>query len=145
MNHLVYFDTSALAKWYINEAGSDDVEKYIQDYGPVQISDLTIVEMRSLISRIRREKTIEPEMETKIFATFEEDIRLKHLIRHPFPADIALGAVNLISLLPDLPLRTLDAMHLAIAKEIGADTLATSDKIMALAAQAMDFSLVKFH
>lgn len=75
----------------------------------------------------------------------QEDIRLKHLIRHPFPADIALGAANLISLLADLPLRTLDAMHLAIAKEIGADTLATSDKIMGRAAQAMGFSLVEFN
>jgi len=144
MNRLIYFDTSALAKWYINEAGSDDVERYLQDHGPVEISDLTIVEMRSLLSKLRRERSIGPEMEIRIFATFQEDIRLKHLIRHPFPEEIATGAANLISVLSDVPLRTLDAMHLVIAKEIFADTLATADKIMASAAQAMGFSLVRF-
>lgn len=45
MNEIIYFDTSALAKWYVNEQRSDDVEKYIQDHGPVAISDLTIVTM----------------------------------------------------------------------------------------------------
>jgi hypothetical protein len=35
------------------------------------------------------------------------------------------AAVNLLSLLPDIPLRTLDAQHLAIATEIQADYLAT--------------------
>ena len=42
MNAVVYFDTSALAKWYINESRSDDVEEYIQQHGPVAVSDLTM-------------------------------------------------------------------------------------------------------
>ncbi len=56
MNEIIYFDTSALAKWYLNEKGSDDVEKYIQDHGPVVISDHTAVEMRCLLARRRRER-----------------------------------------------------------------------------------------
>ncbi len=54
MRPTIYFDTSALAKWYLNEAKSDDVEKYIQENGPVAISEITLVEMRSLLARIRR-------------------------------------------------------------------------------------------
>jgi hypothetical protein len=70
MSEIVYFDTSALAKWYLNEARSEKVEKYLQEHGPVVISDLTVVEMRCLLARRRREKSIDATMEMEIFAVF---------------------------------------------------------------------------
>jgi len=144
MSEIIYFDTSALAKWYLNESRSDDVEKYIQEHGPVAMSDLTVVEMRYLLARRRRERDIDSRTENKIFATFQEDIRQKYLICHPLPSDIAVGAINLLSVLPDVALRTLDALHLVVVKEIQADTLATADKIMASGAKAMGLSVVRF-
>jgi len=144
MSEIIYFDTSALAKWYLNEPRSDDVEKYIQEHGPVAMSDLTVVEMRYLLARRRRERDIDSRTEIKIFATFQEDIRQKYLICHPLPSDIAVGAINLLSVLPDVPLRTLDALHLVVVKEIQADTLATADKIMASGAKAMGLSVARF-
>ena len=57
---------------------------------------------------------------------------------------MARGAVNLLSVLSDLPLRMVDAMHLAMAKEIQIDVLATADSIMAAGAEAMGFSVVRF-
>lgn len=104
MRKIIYFDTSALAKWYLNEAGSDDVETYIQEHGPVDINELTIVEMRSLLGRRRRERNIDAKIEIKIFATFEEDIRQRYLICHPLPDGLAAGAVNLMSVHPELPI-----------------------------------------
>jgi predicted nucleic acid-binding protein len=144
MNEMIYFDTSALAKWYLNEARSDDVEKYIREQGPVAISELSVVEMRCLLSKRRRERNIDLRMEARIFATFQEDIRQNFLICYPLPEDLATGAVNLISVLSDIPLRTLDALHLMIAKEIQTDVLATADKIMAAGGKAMGFSVVRF-
>jgi predicted nucleic acid-binding protein len=144
MRQIIYFDTSALAKWYLKEARSDDVEKYIQEHGPVDISDLTVVEMRTLLARRRRERNIDPRTEIKIYATFEEDIRQKFLICHPLPVGLAAGAVNLLSVLSDLQLRTLDALHLTIAKEIQTEVVATADRIMAIGAEAMGFSVVRF-
>jgi len=144
MSEIIYFDTSALAKWYLNEPRSDDVEKYIQEHGPVAMSDLTVVEIRYLLARRRRERDIDSRTENKIFATFQEDIRQKYLICHPLPSDIAVGAINLLSVLPDVALRTLDALHLVVVKEIQADTLATADKIMASGAKAMGLSVVRF-
>ena len=141
---VVYFDTSALAKWYLNESFSGDVERFLMEHGPVAISDLAVVEMRSLLARRRREKHVDFKLETRVFATFEDDIRRGFLIRHPMPATTAAGAVNLISTLPDVPLRTLDAMHLVIAREIDASTLATADRIMAAGAHEMGFSVVRF-
>ena len=140
----VYFDTSALAKWYLNEPQSEEVEGYIQEHGPVEISDLTVVEMRSLLARRRREKDFDAKTEMRVFAAFEEDIRQRFLIRHPIPDSVAAGAVNLISALPDVALRTLDAMHLVIAKGIDATVVATSDRTMAAGAREMGFKVVRF-
>jgi len=144
MREIIYFDTSALAKWYLNEARSEEVEKYVQEHGPVAVSQLTVVEMRCLLARRRRERNIDSKMEAQIFATFQEDIRQNFLICHPFPENLAAGAVNLLSVLADVPLRTLDALHLMIAKEIQTDVLATADKMMAAGGKMMGFSVVRF-
>lgn len=144
MSEIIYFDTSALAKWYINESRSDDVEKYIQEHGPVSISELSVVEIRCLLARRRRERNIDSKMEAQVFATFQEDIRQNFLICHPLPENLATGAVNLLSILTDIPLRTLDALHLMIAREIQTNILATADKIMAVGGKAMGFSVVRF-
>jgi predicted nucleic acid-binding protein len=144
MREIIYFDTSTLAKWYLNEARSNDVEKYIQEHGPVDISELTVVEMRSLLSRRRRERHIDSKTEIKVFAIFEEDIRQRFLNCHPFPEGLVTGAVNLLSVHSDVPLKTLDALHLMIASEIQAKILATADRIMIAGAKAMGFSVVEF-
>jgi predicted nucleic acid-binding protein len=144
MNDVVYFDTSALAKWYINESRSDDVEEYIQQHGPVAMSDLTVVEMRCLLARRCREGSLAGDAEGRILATFREDMRQKHLVCHPLPDKWADGAVNLVSILTDIPLRTLDAMHLLVAREIQADVVATADRVMAAGARAMGFSVAPF-
>ena len=83
-------------------------------------------------------------LENRVFSTFEDDIRRGFLIRHPMQATTAAGAVNLISTLPGVPLRTLDAMHLVIAREIDDSILATADRIMPAGAHEMGFSVVRF-
>ena len=144
MKKVIYFDTSALAKWYINEPRSDDVEKYLQQHGPVAISDLTIVEMRCLFARRRRDKSITSQIETEAFAAFQEDIRRRFLICHPLPDGLAAGTLNLMALLSGIPIRTLDALHLMIAREISATELATADRIMADGAEILGIRVVRF-
>jgi uncharacterized protein len=144
MTEVIYFDTSALAKWYLNEENSDEVEQYLQEHGPVSISELTVVEMRSLLARRRREREIDSRMEDRLFGVFREDIRQRYLSCHSLPEGLAEGAINLISVLSDVPLRTLDALHLVIANEIRASVLATADRVMAEGAVAMGFSVINF-
>jgi len=50
----VYLDTSALAKWYLNETRSEAFVEYLLGVDVAVISSLTRVEMRSLLSRRRR-------------------------------------------------------------------------------------------
>jgi hypothetical protein len=144
MNPIVYFDTSALAKWYISEPGSAEVEKYIRQHGPVSISDLTIVEMRCLLARRRRDGSLTGDIDARVWATLNEDLRNNHLICHALPDKWAEACVNLVSILSDIPLRSLDAIHLVVAEGIRADTIATADRITASAGEAMGLSVVAF-
>ena len=56
-------DTSALARSYLNESGLDAFVDYLQTLDVAVISSLTVMEMRSLLSRRRRmwELTVEIE------------------------------------------------------------------------------------
>jgi uncharacterized protein len=139
-----YLDTSALAKWYINEPLSATVEAFIQAHAPLDISSLTVTEMRCLLARRRRNDNFEATLEHRIFATFQQDIKQGHLRLHMFEDDHLKTATTLISRLPEIPLRTLDALHLAIAVEIGATTVVTSDTIMSKAATALDLEAILF-
>ena len=71
-------------------------------------------------------------------------MRQRFLICHPLPDGLTAGAVNLLSVHPDLPIRALDALHLMIAREIRAEVLATADRVMVAGAKAMGFSVVRF-
>jgi uncharacterized protein with PIN domain len=51
---LVYIDTSALAKWYLNEAHAHEFSNWIQKQEDTHISSLTITEFRCLLARRRR-------------------------------------------------------------------------------------------
>jgi predicted nucleic acid-binding protein len=144
MTETIYLDTSALAKWYLNEDLSEDVEDYIRQHGPVAVSDLTVVEMRSLLARHRREKQISAAMESRVLGTFQEDMRHGHLTCYSIPQGATAGAVHIISVLPRVALRTLDALHLAIAREIQADVLVTSDRVMVTAARSLGLKVVQF-
>ena len=75
MNGSTYVDTSAFAKWYLNEARSDDVEAFIRARRSIAISRLTVVELRSLLARRRRNKEIDRRIERGVLETFEGDMR----------------------------------------------------------------------
>jgi predicted nucleic acid-binding protein len=140
----VYVDTSALAKWYVNEARSEEVEDYLREACPVSISLLTKVEMRSLLARRRRERQIVAETQAKILATFEGDIASGHLVLVPHTVESFLVAESLLGAHPETPLATLDALHLAVMRAAGIDELATADRVMAQAAQRLGMSCRSF-
>ena len=141
---MVYVDTSALAKWYLNERGSEDFADWIVEQPEPWISTLTSLEMRCLLARRRRAGEIGPGIEKRAFSTFEEDVANGHLFLHPVDDDAVRGALALIGRLAGLPLRTLDALHLALARQLAAPHLATADTVMADAASALGLEVVRF-
>jgi uncharacterized protein len=133
----VYLDTSALAKWYLNEDFSEEVEEYIQGILPAYISLLTKLEMRSLLTRRRRERSIDPIIEARVLSTFEGDTAAGHLILVPPRVEHYLLGESLLGSLPEMPLRTLDALHLGTLRGEALDTLATADRLLARAAEEL--------
>ncbi len=139
-----YLDTSALAKWYINEPGSEAFEQFVLGLSDAIISRLPATELRCLLARRRRGGEIGQDYESKAFASFEHDIAAGHLRVHGCHDAHFVDAVYLINRLDQIPLRTLDAIHLAIALDARADTLATADKVMARAAEKLDITVCFF-
>ena len=139
-----YLDTSALAKWYLNEQGSEAFVTFLQGLDVAVISSLTVTEMRSLLSRRRRMGDFTVELETVLFAALLDDIDRGWLQRYPLDDGRFAEATNLIARYPEQPLRTLDALHLTLAAQAGIPILATADAVMANAAMGMGFEVARF-
>ena len=120
------------------------MSSWIQKQEDTHISSLTITEFRCLLARRRRNREFSTDVEQWVFAAFEMDIHDGHLINHPLNDYHASGAVHLINTLPTVALRTLDAMHLSIARDIGAQVIATADKVMVEAAKLLGIQVVRF-
>jgi len=139
-----YLDTSALAKWYLNESGSEAFVSYLHSLDVAVITSLTVTEMRSLVSRRRRMEDLTAELESVLFSAFLEDIDRGWLQCYPIDDARFDEASRLITRYPEHPLRTLDALHLNNAVHLGVSELATADMAMANAAVSMGFEVVRF-
>jgi uncharacterized protein len=140
----VYLDTSVLAKWYLNEAGTGEVTDYIQSVERAVISSLTITEMRCLFSRRKRMGDFNNKIEYQLYATFLNDIDRGYLFVEQFSDQYFIFASHLIDSIPAIPLRTLDALHLSIIQQKNIPCLATADEIMFKAAKKMNIAVKKF-
>ncbi len=129
-----YIDTSALAKWYLPEKGSDALSAWMQQQKDTCISSLTITEFRCLLARRQRMKRLTSIQVQELYAIFQQDCRDGHLLHFPVTDQHIINAELMIESLPAVALRTLDALHLSIAHDISAKILATADKVMAQAA-----------
>ena len=137
---MYYLDTSILAAYYCPEPLSQKVERIIMGTKLPGISSLTEIELASAISRKTREKNLSPEDGNRIFNQFQTHLKesLYRLIsvenRH------YQTAKNWI-LRFAVPLKTLDAIHLAIAAESDL-TLLTADRPLAVCARYFGIKVV---
>ena len=139
-----YLDTSALAKWYLNEPFSEAFEEFIRAQPAAAISRLSVVELRCLLARRRRAGEITKAIETRVYAAFEKDVSGGSLQVHPVADEHVIAALGMIERLGRYPLRTLDALHLAIAQGIHCRQLATADMTMADAGKAAGLEVARF-
>jgi len=142
---LIYFDTSSLAKAYIEEVRSADVDRFLElQTDRVGISDLSVLEMRSTVARKAREGRFDDVTAARIWSTFQADINdgLFDVISAA-SGDFSL-ATRMMDRVAPLPLKTLDALHLAIAERVEALGFVTSDKQQLNAANALGFKTTSF-
>jgi hypothetical protein len=139
-----YLDTSALAKWYVREPGSEAFEAFVTGVSDPVISRLVVVEMRCLLARRRRAGLLSADLEALIYGRFTEQVAAGHLRVEPIADARLLGALDLIQRLPAVPLRTLDAIHLSSALAAAVTVLATADLTMREAALQLGIDVAFF-
>ncbi len=137
---MYYLDTSVLAPYYCPEPLSEKVEKIVISADRPCISSLTEVELASAISRKIREKNLSPEDGNKIFNQFQTHLK-ESLFRLISVEDRHYQTAKNWILQFAVPLKTLDALHLAIAAE-GDFTLLTADRQLDISAKYFGINVV---
>lgn len=125
----IYLDTSALLPYYREEKSSRQVENLLREaQPPVLLSELTRVEMVSVVSRWARMKEIKESQAALVENTFEQDIRDGLFLVRGLPLSCFRQAEKWISARKNA-LRTLDALHIACCWNLRAK-LVTCDNVM---------------
>ena len=125
---MVYIDTSVLVAYYCPEKISDQVEKILVETSIPAISQLTDVELTSALARKIREKTLSKEDGKAVLAIFQTQIDEKSYTYLPIQPKHFSTAMGWIAEF-NTPLRTLDALHLAIASKNKAPLLTANKKL----------------
>jgi len=123
---MYYLDTSILVAYYYPEPGSDAVEEFLLKLKRPIISSLTEVELVSALARKIREKDLSITDGNKIFTEFQSHLKQSYFKRIAIEDSHYHTAIHWIAQFAT-PLRTLDALHLAVVAESGL-TMITADK-----------------
>lgn len=137
---MFYADTSIVVAYYCAEARSSEAEKLITSSDEVAVSMLTELEFHSALSRKVREKSLTSKDARRISSQFELHLNGGYFTLLQIEASHYAIAKNWISGF-DTNLRTLDALHLAIALSRNIP-IATSDKSLAKSAEALGVSVM---
>jgi len=126
----VYCDTSALLKLYVLEAESRTVARYIRDSrARIRVTSLHELEMSSALSQRVFRGELKPGQCDKALADFEADIAARALRRFspPWAAVFDEGARLCRQHGARTGTRSIDALHVAVARTCAADVLVTFD------------------
>ena len=112
-----FFDTSALAKLYHPEIGTPKVVEIVETVGvQIQISRLTAVELRSVFAIKVRTQVVTQEDVSLLLRQFQEDVvSRKFQIFAVQESEFGLAERLIERYAFSKPLRTLDAVQLAVA------------------------------
>jgi len=133
----VFLDSSALAKRYVEEAGSDRVQAILASATSLTVSVLSISEIVSALCRLRRERRLSPQQylsAKQALFTDVEDMNIVNLTNQVL--------VRAVEILERWPLRSSDAIHVASAAEWSAQLFVSADARQCAAARAYGLQVV---
>lgn len=116
-------DSSSFAKRYIEEAGSEQLDDFLQQASELAICVILVPELISALNRRLRENMITSENYRKAKKFLLNDVSDATVLQLT-PAVISRS----VYLLENSVLRAMDALHVACALEWKADLFVTSDK-----------------
>lgn len=108
-----YVDTSALAKLYHDEAGSERMRQLYDSRESIQVSELAQLELLSVIMRKLREGVIGEEAVRALQEKIAADVYTRYELLPFSPVVVEEAARVITSTGIDTPLRTLDAIQFA--------------------------------
>jgi predicted nucleic acid-binding protein len=134
----VYLDTSSLAKLYLPERGSDEVEDALVGRRDIIVSDLAVTELTSAIARRVREADLSAAHARRIYQRLVRDVGTGEFRRAEITVHVHREAERLLmGVGRRVPLRAADALHLGMAGLAGARVLVTFDRRMRSAAEEL--------
>jgi predicted nucleic acid-binding protein len=134
----IFFDSSAWAKRYIIENGSDQVVELCLQAETVTLSILCLPEVISAFARLRREGKLDESQFSQLKSAFLQDIRDAKMINlTPYVIKHSL------ELLEQNSLRTLDALQISCAINGKTDLFASADVRQLRAAENYGMKIIK--
>ena len=133
----VFLDTSAFAKRYVAEQGSDKVLELCQQADSLVVSIICFPELISTLSRLLRKKKFAKMDYQKLKADAMADL-----------ADVDICQItpdvlaSVVSLLETHPLRAMDALHIACALAVKPDIFISADHRQLSAARKAGLKIV---
>jgi uncharacterized protein len=139
----MYLDTSVLVKRYVAEPDSDQVDEVVVGFTLVS-SELALGEVWSALLAKERNKTLSPAARENAWKAFLDDIDEGVLRLIPLDGVMIREANELmLRVHPHVPLRTLDAIHLATYSSVITGPVFTKDKRMLAAAKLLGLATVE--
>jgi uncharacterized protein len=133
----LFLDTSAFAKRYVAEKGSNKVMELCQQADSLVVSVICLPELISTLSRLLREKKLTKTDFRKLKSEAMADL-----------ADVDICQItpnvlaSVISLLESHPLRAMDALHVACALAVEPDIFVSADHRQLSAARKAGLKIV---
>jgi predicted nucleic acid-binding protein len=127
----VFLDSSALAKRYIEEKGSDRVQAILSAASVLAVSVICVPEIVSALCRRRRERRLSTGEYRNAKASVLSDMDDATVIG--ITDEVVARAV---ALLEHFPLRSADALHVACAAEWSTDLFVSADNRQCRAARS---------
>ncbi len=134
----VYLDTSALAKLYVQETDSDELDSALVGRHDLFISELTLTELTSALARRIREGVIEAAAGRSIYQQVFRDIQAgEYRLLDLTSATHREAERLLLTIGRHAPIRAADSLHLATAALAEVRALITYDRPMHVVASAL--------
>jgi len=134
----VYLDTSALAKLYLPEPRSDEMEDALLGRRDVIVSDLAVTELTSAVARRVRDADLTAAHARRIYQRLLRDVGGGEFRRAEITSNAHREAERLLmGVGRRVPMRAADALHLGMAGLLGVRVLVTFDQRMRAAAEGL--------
>jgi hypothetical protein len=134
----LFADSSALAKRYVADERSDEMDAVLQGAANLAVSVLCLPEIISALCRRRRERFIAKTQYEAAKSALASDLADAAVIQ--ITDDVLLESIRLLEL---HALRASDAVHLSSALIWGADKFVSSDARQCVAAKASGLNVVR--